>query len=342
MVACALVAMATLESARAGTLVNFNFTGFGNVQIDLFDDLVSTTVNNFVQNYVSTGKYNATMVHRVDTGLGVIQGGGFLASNAAAIVDQNDPNVLKIPLEYNRANTRGTISMARLSDDGVNLSSTQTATSQWFINTTDNTTSLGPTSGSPHSFGYAVFGWVVGPGMSVVDSIAAVPTFAYDAPFSQVPLQNFTMDDFNNHVPPIPHAVVLNSATVVKTHASYQNPFLANDVNNGGALSATDALTIISELLVHGSHTLNTPFAGTNYLDVDGNGRVNSTDALAVIHDLLSNPGQQQATHLAGGVSPMVVVPEPSTLVLGSALALGLAAAAARARKARRKRAASG
>src|SRR5262245_56620772 len=104
----ALILMAALVAstapARAGTLVSMNFTNFGTVQIDLFDDLVSTTVNNFVQNYVSQGKYTNTMIHRVDTGLGVIQGGGYAAADGAAIATS-----APIPLQYSRAHTRGTI-----------------------------------------------------------------------------------------------------------------------------------------------------------------------------------------------------------------------------------------
>ena len=82
---------------------------------------------------------------------------------------------------------------------------------QWFINTKDNTTNLG----QANSGGYAVFGWVVGSGMSVVDAIAAVPTFSYTSPFNQIPLTNFTQADFNNGNPALPHVVVLASATVV-------------------------------------------------------------------------------------------------------------------------------
>ena len=330
--AWALLAVTTLEPAQAGTLVNFNFTNFGSVQLDLFDDLVPTTVSNFVQHYVTTGAYNNSIIDR-NVPNSDIQGGAYHAADVTPI-----STAVAIPLQYNRANTRGTIAMSRPPDNGIQTN-TATATDQWFLNTVDNSTPFGPSPANgtnPAKFGYAVFGWVVGPGMTVVDSIAALPTFGFTSPFDQLPLQNFTQDDFNNQVNPLPNVVVLNSATVVKTHASYQNPFLADDVNNSGGLSATDALTIISELLVHGSHTLNTPFAGTAYLDVDGNGRVNASDALAVIHDLLTPP-QQQASPLAGGVSPMVVVPEPSTLVLGGTLALGLAAAAARARKARSK-----
>lgn len=295
------------EAARGGTLVSFNFTNFGTVQIDLFDDLAPASVNNFVQRYVATGRYSDSMIHRVDTGLGVIQGGGFDAFTQP-IASAADPTVA---LEYSRANSRGTIAMAR-------TASLNSATSQWFINTDDNSTSLGQANGG----GYAVFGWVVGPGMSVVDSIAAVPTFAYASPFGQVPLQNFTEADKANNVNPLPHIVVLASATVVQTHPSYQNPFLATDVNNDGQLKANDALAVINDLLVNGQRTLSAPFAGTSYLDTDGNGRVGAADALKVINALLTNNAAPLAAPLA---MPMLGVPEPSSLVLGGLAMFSLA-----------------
>ncbi|HTM54929.1 MAG TPA: peptidylprolyl isomerase [Pirellulales bacterium] len=312
-------------TARAGTLVNFNFTNFGSVQVDLFDDLVGTTVNNFLQNYVTTGLYNNSMVHRVDTGLGVIQGGGF-TSAAAAIATSP-----AVPLQYNRANTRGTLAMARQGDNG-DPTQTTTGTSQWFINTHDNSTTLGPAPadpahGIPQTFGYTVFGWVVGPGMQVVDNIAAVPTFAYSSPFSQVPLQNFTAQDKTNGVDPLPHVVVLSSVTVVKTHASFQNPFLAADVNNSNSVTATDALSIINDLLIHKSHAITGPFSGTDYLDPTGDGRVTAADALLVINALL-HPSAQASPLAAPAASPMLVVPEPSSFVLGALAFAGLLVAA--------------
>jgi peptidyl-prolyl cis-trans isomerase A (cyclophilin A) len=335
-------------SVLGGTLVQMNYANFGSVQIDLFDDLVPTTVNNFLQNYVATGKYTNSMVHRVDTGLGVIQGGGFQAdSNAIAT---NAP----IPLQYSRANTRGTLAMAR-SNDGGNVANTGTATGQWFINTDNNSSSLGPAPGNgttiPDVFGYAVFGWVVGPGMSVVDAIAAVPTINYtgvpqpwadswglknQSALGQWPLQNFTLAEAQAGANPLPHVVVLSSLTVVKTHPSFQNPFLATDINNDGSLKASDVATVNLDLLKNGFHDLTGPFSGTSYLDVDGNGRVNLSDSLKTINALLKSASPQASPLSEPSVSPLLVVPEPSSLVLGGLAALALAGYAARARRERR------
>lgn len=324
------------QIAPGGTLVEMNYANFGSVQIDLFDDLTPITVDNFLTRYVSTGRYTDTMIHRVDVGLGVIQGGGFNKSTATSIVTAADP---MIALEYSRANTRGTISMAR-------TSALNSATSQWFINTDNNTTDLGQSNGG----GYAVFGWIVGPttgqttnpaaglsGVSVVDAIAAVPTFAYSSPFNQVPLQNFTQADFTNSVDPLPHVVVLSSVTIVKTHPSFQNPYLANDVNNDGTLKASDVAAVNLELLKNGFRDLTAPFSGTSYLDVDGNGRVNLSDSLKVINALLKAPAPQVSPLTEASVSPLLVVPEPGSLTLAGLAALALAGYAARVRRQRRR-----
>ncbi len=180
----AVAAISSTPAVEAGTIVSFDFTNFGSVQVELFDAEAPLTVANFLS-YVTGGRYDDTMIHRVDTGLGVVQGGGFTAS-ATAVTTSADP---MIPLEYSHPNSRGTIAMARAI--GPN-----SATSQWYFNTHDNSTLLGPSNGG----GYAVFGQVLGNGMDVIDTIAAVPTFAYSIPFGQVPLQDFSTADFNNSV----------------------------------------------------------------------------------------------------------------------------------------------
>ncbi len=99
-------AVHTARAESLGTLVEMNITGFGTVDVDLFDELTPTTVTNFLA-YVNSSSYDSTIIHRVDTGLGVIQGGGFDSSGTGIMTNPS------IPLEYNRANTRGTIAMAR-------------------------------------------------------------------------------------------------------------------------------------------------------------------------------------------------------------------------------------
>lgn len=332
------------DAAQAGTLVRFDFGTFGQVYVNLFDDLTPQSVNNFLNRYVdadnnpaTAGRYDNTMIHRVttmaDSGIGVVQGGGF-DLQASGIYSSADPHV---PLEYSRANSMGTLAMAR-------QSAPDTGQSQWFFNYTDNSTALAPRVDNPatpqneHSDGYAVFGWIVGDGLNVIKNIGAVPTFAYAAPFGQVPLTNFTAQDKANDVDPLPHVVKLLSVSVVgKNLPAFQNPLesLRADINNDGKVSPQDLQLIVTALQANGQHDLIGPFAGTNYLDPSGDGRVSPSDIQRVVTAL------QTASPL---VSPLVAdalladpmafhaTPEPSTL------ALGLLAAAAGAGLAVRRR----
>ncbi len=301
---------------HAGTLVSYEFTGFGTVLVDLFDDLTPITVANHLQ-YINNNVYDDSIIHRVDTGLGVIQGGGFFV-NENELIAPVSPKFGQIVNEYSRANTRGTISMAR--STGIN-----SAESQWFFNTDDNSESLGQSNGG----GYAVFGWVVGGGMSVIDAIAAVPVFNYGAPVSQLPVQNFTQENYTGGDSPIPHLVELANVSVVSTHASFQNPVWGVDVNNSNSLEPLDALIVINKLIENGSQigAVDDTFDGSHYIDVTGNGFIEPLDALRIINALIlqdsANDGAApQAAPQALG-SAVAIVPEPSALVLAG---IGMAA----------------
>ncbi len=186
-------AIALAAPAAAGTIVRFDTT-LGAFDVELYDDVVPETVANFLD-YVLDGDYTNTLVHRTVPNF-VVQGGGF-GPNGTSI-----PTDSPIPLQYVLPNERGTLAMAR-------TAAPNTATSQWFFNTVDNTAGLGP--GGFSADGYAVFGRVLGNGMDVVDAIAAVPRYQFAAPFGELPLQNYTMGN------PIADAnkILVKSITVV-------------------------------------------------------------------------------------------------------------------------------
>ena len=144
-----------------GQVVQFTTTGKGAFNVELNSTAAPNTVANFLT-YVNANSYANSIIHRLDKSLGVIQGGGYLNNASLSTIAKNAP----INLENGDTlpNARGTLAMAR-------ASAPNTATSEWFINTTDNSTILPPASSS----GYAVFGRVTGTGMTVVDSIAALP-----------------------------------------------------------------------------------------------------------------------------------------------------------------------
>src|SRR4051794_20623995 len=77
-----------------------------------------------------------------------------------------------------------------------------------------------------------------------------------------------------------------------------QKRFNHKDVNHDGRVSATDALLVIHDLMVHGARSVSaptaTPLASTgsapnlSFVDVNGDKRVSAMDALSVIHTLLA------------------------------------------------------
>lgn len=145
-----------------GQVVQFD-TDFGKFNVELNATAAPVTVTNFLS-YVNAGSYTNSFFHRSVPGF-VIQGGGFAVNATPQIY--SIPTSAPIALESSLANVRGTIAMAR-------TDTPNSATSQWFFNTVDNSQMLQPgTSG-----GYAVFGRVLGSGMSVVDAIAVLPVYS--------------------------------------------------------------------------------------------------------------------------------------------------------------------
>ena len=146
----------------------------------MFDDITPITVANFL-NYVNSGRFNGTVIHRSVPGF-VIQG-GWLSYNARN--NQLDQIALDAAIqnEFSVSNTRGTVAMAKVGGDP------NSATSQWFVNLADNSANLDGQNG-----GFTAFGRVIGDGMTVVDNIAAQPTFTV-AGITDFPLLNYSSTD---------------------------------------------------------------------------------------------------------------------------------------------------
>lgn len=154
-------------------------TNKGVIEIGLDATHAPITVANF-KKYVNDGFYSGTLFHRVISNF-VIQGGGF--TRVGSTLTEKTPTYAPITLESNNglSNVRGTVAMAR-------TTVANSATSQFFISTVDNSTCLdrGTTSCDPTGNGYAVFGKVT-VGLDVVDAIKAVPT-ATTSGFADVPV----------------------------------------------------------------------------------------------------------------------------------------------------------
>lgn len=136
-------------------------TSMGTVKMVLYKAKAPISVENFLK-YVDAKHYDGTIFHRVIPGF-MIQGGGF----EPGLSEKKD----KFPPIKNEGgnglhNEKGTLAMARTGQP-------DSATAQFFINTTDN--AFLDRANSKDRFGYAVFGRVTD-GMDVVDKIRFVNT----------------------------------------------------------------------------------------------------------------------------------------------------------------------
>lgn len=218
-----LAVMATAPRTADATIVEFQ-TVMGNFQVNLFDTTTPETVENFLD-YVNNGDYNNSVFHRSVANF-VVQGGGFFYDQGPNLEGiPANPAVVNEP-EY--SNVRGTIAMAKL---GGNPNS---ATSQWFFNLRNNSANLDAQNG-----GFTVFGQVIGNGMDVVDAIAALPVFAFNSPFNELPLTNYTAADYANNVPVDDSHLVMVTAVIVTdttvNSAAGLNPVRNTSLGGGGS-----------------------------------------------------------------------------------------------------------
>src|SRR5262245_22431165 len=161
-------------------------TSKGKIVLELDAAKAPKSVENFLA-YVNSGHFNGTIFHRlIETFM--IQGGGFTPDM------KHKPTRPPIQNEADNGlkNDKYTVAMARTGDP-------HSASSQFFINTSDKNAFLNHRDKSPQGWGYAVFGKVVA-GTDVVDAIAKVPTGTKSGGFRDVPLE----------------PVVIEKATVVK------------------------------------------------------------------------------------------------------------------------------
>ncbi|CDL87547.1 peptidylprolyl isomerase A [Xenorhabdus cabanillasii] len=168
MTACAISVIAA-PALAAETHVKL-VTSAGEIELELDSNKAPITTKNFVE-YVNEGFYNNTIFHRVIPGF-MIQGGGFTKDMKQKVTKAP----IKNEADNGLRNLRGTVAMARTADK-------DSATSQFFINVTDNAF----LDHGQRDFGYAVFGKVV-KGMDVVDKISQVKTENV-GPYQNVPVK---------------------------------------------------------------------------------------------------------------------------------------------------------
>ena len=183
-----LLSLSVLNSVYADVIVRMKLAQSVNaakyINIRLFDTIAPKTVTNFL-NYVNEttingGNYKNSFIHRSSNNPPVLQGGGYSfdpsLNGGAFTFDfitggypggfQQVTEDASIDNEFRLSNFRGTIAMAKKQGD-IN-----SATSQWFINLSDNSATLDVLES-----GFTVFGEVISNGMQVVDEIAAIPVY---------------------------------------------------------------------------------------------------------------------------------------------------------------------
>ena len=168
-------------------------TSEGEFVVELYPEKAPKTVENFLQ-YVNDKHYDGLIFHRVIKDF-MVQGGGYdrdYTQRATRAPVQHEGQAARAK---GLSNVVGTIAMARTNEP-------DSATSQFFINTVDNSRTLDPVvlpAGDPVTFefrgqiqkdiprknveghpllaGYTVFGKVVS-GMDTIEKIRSVPTGA--------------------------------------------------------------------------------------------------------------------------------------------------------------------
>ena len=142
------------------TVVVVMETSMGDITIELNAAKAPITVKNFL-GYVDDGFYDGTIFHRVMPTF-MIQGGGM----EPGMKEKQTKPTIKNESFNALQNKRGTIAMAR-------TSAPDSASSQFFINVTDN--GFLDKAQAQDRVGYCVFGKVID-GMDIVDKIRVVRT----------------------------------------------------------------------------------------------------------------------------------------------------------------------
>ncbi|MEM8946833.1 MAG: peptidylprolyl isomerase [Planctomycetota bacterium] len=277
---CTLLGFGLLPQASA-TIVRYD-TSLGTIDVRLYDSATPQSVANFLS-YVDTDRWDGTFIHRSVPGF-IVQGGGFsLSPDIFSTTSVNtDPPVLNEPV---LTNVRGTVAYAKLGGDP------NSATSQWFFNLADNAANLDNQNG-----GFTVFGRIVGSGLSVVDSIAALPRVNAGGAFTDVPVTDIDQ--------------VVSQQNIFASEAVLINDVFVVDIPDGDY--NFDGTVDTSDLAV-----LDATFGSTTNVAADGNGNgiVDGADFLV---------WQKTLGETTAAIGTVVTnIPEPSSLLIGS---LGLLA----------------
>ena len=157
-------------------------TNHGSIKLELYPEKAPQTVANFLR-YIEDGFFTETLFHRVIPNF-MIQGGGFDTNFS----QKQTLETIKNEANNGLKNKVGSIAMARTSDP-------HSATSQFFINTSDNDF-LNFSSETSQGWGYCVFGQTVD-GTETINKISSVSTGMraghQDVPKEEVIIEKITV-----------------------------------------------------------------------------------------------------------------------------------------------------
>lgn len=161
-------------------------TTYGDITLELYEDLMPVTVANFVK-LAESDFYDSTKFHRVIEGF-MIQGGdpNSKGDNTNSYGTGGPGYTIQdeFVADAKLSNVRGTIAMA-------NTGQPNSGGSQFFINLVDNTAL--DFDKAPFSSRHPVFGKVIA-GMDVVDQIGSTETGARDLPTEAVVIKDIRIE----------------------------------------------------------------------------------------------------------------------------------------------------
>lgn len=154
--------------------VKIEINNFGNIELELFEEVAPKTVANFL-NLVESNFYDGLIFHRVIKNF-MIQGGDPEGTGMGGSDEKIVGEFVKNGFKNLLSHSRGVISMARTNNPN-------SASSQFFICDTDDQFLDGA---------YAAFGVVVN-GLDVLDKVASVKTNAEDRPLEDVVISKISV-----------------------------------------------------------------------------------------------------------------------------------------------------
>ena len=201
----------------------------GDFDIELFDDSAPLTVANFIR-YAESGRYNGTVIHRSVPDF-VVQGGWlkYESESNSLIPIKTDSALLN---EFRLSNIRGTVAMAKVGGDP------NSATSQWFINLSDNSKNLDNQNG-----GFTVFGRVIGNGITVVDEISSLKTYTVGG-ITDFPLKDYIQSKISSDNFITVSKVDIKSAAVAPNYFDSKSSELRLTLDAGSFGMATLSLLV--------------------------------------------------------------------------------------------------